>query len=71
MVGLDVDDGLILPIKSNETINNVGPLGLNLSFMISDDISAGLDVNYSKCSKTFEYLSLIVTIFIVLMVLEQ
>ena len=54
--GIDVDDGLTLPIKSNETINNVGPLGLNLSFMVSDDISAGLDVNYSKCSKTFEYI---------------
>ena len=24
--------------------------------MVSDDISAGLDVNYSKCSKTFEYI---------------
>ena len=47
---------MTLPIKSNETINNVGPLGLNLSFMVSDDISAGLDVNYSKCSKTFEYI---------------
>ena len=54
--GIDVNNGLTFPIKSNETIDNVGPLGLNLSFMVSDDVSAGLDVNYSKCSKTFEYI---------------
>ena len=54
--GIDVNNSLTFTIKSNETIDNVGPLGLNLSFMVSDDISAGIDVNYSKCSKTFEYI---------------
>ena len=53
---LDLNDNLPGILKSNETISNSGPLGLLISYMISEDFGVGLDINYSSCNKTFDYI---------------
>jgi len=55
--GIDLNDNLFLPLKSNEKIQSTGPLGLLISYMISEDIGIGLDFNYSSCNKSFDYVN--------------
>lgn len=57
--GVDLNNNLFLVSKSNETIKTTGPLGLLISYMISEDIGIGLDFNYSSCNKSFNYVNFI------------
>ena len=55
--GIDLNNNLFLPSTSNEKIQSTGPLGLLISYMISEDIGVGLDFNYSSCKKSFDYVN--------------
>ena len=55
--GIDLNDKLSISSKTNEKIQSIGPLGLLISYMISEDIGIRLDFNYSSCNKSFDYVN--------------